>query len=118
MNFSRSVSNQVLQQKTISTTIVHTWKQNTGIRFAASGILGNAIFFSLDKLLLPLILQMTESNKLGTMSTWKRRDLSKAASKWLSQNAESVSFFVAYLLDIIAQRERLCIMIYVRSVYS
>ncbi|KAL7480526.1 hypothetical protein ACHAW6_012034 [Cyclotella cf. meneghiniana] len=94
MSFKLEVSNHILRTHKISGTIVQTWKQNTGIRFAISGVLGNLIFFSLDKLLLPIIVKCADSGKSATVS---------AASKWISRNAESVSFFVAYLLDIIVQ---------------
>jgi hypothetical protein len=100
MSFTLEVSNQILRTHEISNTIVQTWKQNTGIRFAAAGVLGNLIFFSLDKLLLPIIVKCAYSGKSATVS---------AASKWIRRNAESVSFFVAYMLDIIVQRKSFCI---------
>lgn len=106
MSFKLEVSNHILRTHKISGTIVQTWKQNTGIRFAISGVLGNLIFFSLDKLLLPIIVKCADSGKSATVS---------AASKWIRRNAESVSFFVAYLLDIIAQRKSFGISFFMSS---
>ena len=71
------------------------WHHNSAIRFGTSGILGNTIFFMLDKALFPLIVQAT-----GRLST-------STPIKWIHQNAASVSFFVAYLLDIAVQRKYL-----------
>lgn len=101
MTFPFALSAQ-LADTTATSTIVQAWKQNTGIRFAASGIIGNAIFFGLDKLLLPVILQIS-NGKSATLSPL-RRDFD-SVFKWIRSNAESVSFFVAYLLDIIVQRK-------------
>ena len=84
----------------ISSTIVQLWKQNTGVRFAASGILGNAVFFYLDRLLLPII------RSKSTMSITVKNPKFDSAVTWIHNNAESVSFFVAYLLDIIFQRKQ------------
>ena len=70
-----------------------TWQHNTAIRFAVSGIMGNAIFFALDRALYPLI---TNTASRLTVSN---------VSKWMIQNAASLSFFVAYLLDIAIQRK-------------
>lgn len=100
MMFPLALSNQVITTNTIASALVEVWKQNTGIRFAASGILGNAIFFGLDKLLLPIILHISDDKTLFTL----RRDC-QTLFKWMHGNAESVSFFVAYLLDIIVQRK-------------
>lgn len=74
---------------------LHDLWQQTAIRFGTSGILGNTIFFMLDKALFPLIVQAT--GRLSTSTT----------IKWIHQNAASVSFFVAYLLDIAVQRKYL-----------
>ena len=71
--------------------LYNAWQQNTAIRFGTSGILGNAIFFGLDRILFPVI--MNAASKLSASNI----------SKWISQNAASVSFFVAYLLDIAVQ---------------
>lgn len=73
------------------------WKQNLAIRFGASGILGNALFFGLDKMLFPLILR--------TAAEFSSNNKSSIAdiSKWIHQHAASVSFFVAYLIDIAIQ---------------
>ena len=70
-----------------SSFLYNVWQQNTAIRFGTSGILGNAIFFGLDRILFPVIL-----NAAGRSAS--------NMSKWISHNAASVSFFVAYLLDI------------------
>ena len=67
------------------------WAENSAIRFATSGLIGNAIFFGLDRAFLPLIIGMSE-----------RQFLIKA-SKTVANNAESISFFAAYLVDIFAQ---------------
>lgn len=82
----------------LSNNVVSTaWKQNSAVRFGASGILGNAVFFGLDKILFPLIVRaavrLSVSNK-SVIASW---------SKWTNDNAASVSFFVAYLLDIALQ---------------
>ena len=92
-----ALSHQVHDINGISSTIVQLWKQNTGVRFVASGILGNAVFFYLDRLLLPIIRKSTIS------STIKSAKFDTAVT-WIHRNVESVSFFVAYLLDIIFQR--------------
>jgi hypothetical protein len=87
---------------TLTSTIIQTWNQHSGIRFAASGILGNAIFFGLDKLLLPIILEISR-DKSGPLAAARKADFG-AALNWVHLHAESVSFFVAYVLDIIVQR--------------
>ena len=79
----------------LNTNVKHSffydvWHQNHSIRFAVSGILGNVIFYGLDKVLLPVVKHMS-SIIVG--------------SKWIDKNAASVSFFVAYLLDIAVQRK-------------
>lgn len=80
-----------------NSTCYAAWKQNSAIRFGASGILGNIVFFGLDKILFPVIVRaavkLSLSNKSAIVS-W---------SKWINENAVSVSFFVAYLLDIALQ---------------
>ena len=70
------------------------------MRFAASGILGNAVFFYLDRLLLPII------RSKSTMPITVKDPKFDSAVTWIHNNAESVSFFVAYLLDIIFQRKQ------------
>lgn len=98
-----AITNQMPFSTSLSSTIVETWTQNTGIRFFASGILGNAIFFWLDKRLLPIILTFTDGGT-GTLSIQRKAEFAPTF-KWIRQNAESVSFFVAYLLDIVVQRK-------------
>ena len=73
-----------------SSFLYNAWQQNTVIRFGTSGILGNAIFFGLDRILFPVIL-----NAAGRSAS--------NMSKLIVHNAASVSFFVAYLLDIAVQ---------------
>ena len=73
-----------------SSFLYKIWQQNTAIRFGTSGILGNAIFFGLDRILFPVIL-----NAAGRSAS--------NMSKLIVHNAASVSFFVAYLLDIAVQ---------------
>eukprot|EP00804_Cyclotella_cryptica_P001032 CCRYP_008357-RA/>CCRYP_008357-RA protein AED:0.19 eAED:0.19 QI:159/1/1/1/0/0/2/313/105 len=104
MSFAMEASNQVLRTHEISTMMVKTWKQNSGMRFVASGILGNLVFFSLDNLLLLIILQWSDTGRPATAS---------AATKWIRRHAESVSFFVAYMLDIIVQRKSFSISLFV-----
>jgi len=74
-----------------SSFLYNAWQQNTAIRFGTSGILGNAIFFGLDRILFPVILNAAGKSASDNMS------------KWIIHNAASVSFFVAYLLDIAIQ---------------
>lgn len=106
MAFPLSVaSNQLMKSNVITTTIAQGWRSNTGIRFAVSGILGNTIFFGLDKLLLPIILEMADGNSRNVLFALRKSD---ASLKWIRRNAESISFFVAYLLDIIVQRKYGC----------
>lgn len=83
----------------ISAPLAAAWQQNDAIRFGTSGILGNAIFFGLDKKLFPVIVR--------TALRLSASDTSSIAigSKWINKNAASVSFFVAYLLDIAVQRK-------------
>jgi hypothetical protein len=82
--------------------IHETWRKNQSIRFAVSGILGNAVFYGLDKVLFPVI-EHTASQLSSTKSTNHR--VIVVGSKWITNNAASVSFFVAYLLDIAVQRK-------------
>ena len=82
--------------------IHETWRKNQSIRFAVSGILGNAVFYGLDKVLFPVI-EHTASQLSSTKSTNHRVIVD--GSKWITNNAASVSFFVAYLLDIALQRK-------------
>jgi len=70
-----------------------TWQHNTAIRFAVSGIMGNAFFFAIDRALFPIIINTASRFSVSNVS------------KWMIQNAASVSFFVAYLLDIAIQRK-------------
>ena len=74
-------------------------RENQSMKFAVSGILGNAIFYGLDKVLLPLI-----EHTSNRSSACNNRAIA-LGSKWISDNAVSVSFFVAYLLDIAVQRK-------------
>mmetsp|Transcript_4557 Transcript_4557/g.10302 ORF Transcript_4557/g.10302 Transcript_4557/m.10302 type:complete len:221 (-) Transcript_4557:1829-2491(-) len=74
------------------------WQHNDAIRFGASGILGNAIFFGLDKILFPVIVRAAVR-----LSTSDRSAIVVSGSTWINENAASVSFFVAYLLDIAVQ---------------
>jgi hypothetical protein len=67
------------------------WAGNPAIRFATSGLMGNAIFFGLDKAFLPLIIGASH------------RPYMVKVSKTIATNAESISFFVAYLVDILVQ---------------
>jgi len=67
------------------------WLENSAVRFAASGFIGNAIFFGLDLAFLPIIKGASQ------------RQCFVKASKTIATNAESISFFVAYLVDIIVQ---------------
>lgn len=67
------------------------WANNPTIRFAMSGLIGNAIFFGLDKAFLPIIIIASH------------RPLMVRVSKIIATNAESISFFLAYLVDIIIQ---------------
>ena len=75
------------------------WRQHHSIRFAVSGILGNGFFYGLAKLLLPVIKHTAIRSSASDFSPIV------VGSKWISKNAASVSFFVAYLLDIAVQRE-------------
>ena len=67
------------------------WEENAAVRFAASGFIGNAIFFGLDMAFLPIIRGASQ------------RQCFVKASKTIATNAESISFFVAYLVDIVVQ---------------
>ena len=69
------------------------------MRFAVSGILGNAIFYGLDKVLLPVI------EHTANRSSASNNRAIVLGSRWINDNAASVSFFVAYLLDISVQRK-------------
>ena len=117
MTFTQTFSNQVCSNA-LSAEILQTWKQNTGIRFVVSGILGNAVFFWLDKLLLPLIVQLTDGNKFKskTLPTFRTMEFTSALN-WVHRNAESVSFFVAYLLDIIFQRMSIYCLVFFHATY-
>mmetsp|Transcript_29218 Transcript_29218/g.58288 ORF Transcript_29218/g.58288 Transcript_29218/m.58288 type:complete len:269 (+) Transcript_29218:78-884(+) len=89
----------------IKTQLIQAWQDQPAIRFATSGIIGNGIFFGLDTLLYPLIVGAAKELVTSTASaspSSKRRVLGSVA-KWLGENAASVSFFVAYLLDIFVQ---------------
>mmetsp|Transcript_22466 Transcript_22466/g.42431 ORF Transcript_22466/g.42431 Transcript_22466/m.42431 type:complete len:129 (+) Transcript_22466:137-523(+) len=81
-----------------SSVLYSTWKQNSAIRFITSGILGNVVFFGLDKMLFPVILRVASRLSVST-----DRSVIVSGSKWMKENAASVSFFVAYLLDIALQ---------------
>jgi hypothetical protein len=95
----------------ITTALQQTWKKNSVLRFAASGVCGNAVFYGLDKLILPLIVRASDgfigsssSSSTTTLSFMsKRGTIAVSLVKWLRANAESVSFFVSYLLDIFVQ---------------
>ena len=78
-------------------TIRNYWVENSAIRFAASGLIGNVIFFGLDVSFLPVI------KGIGTASEAYQRQCFLKASKAISSNAESISFFLAYLVDILVQ---------------
>ena len=65
------------------------WEENSAVRFAASGFIGNAAFYGLDIAILPIIKRVSQRQ-------WK-------ASKTIAIHAESISFFVAYLIDIFLQ---------------
>jgi len=78
-------------------TIRNYWAENSAIRFAASGLIGNAIFFGLDVSFLPVI------KSIGTASEAYQRQCFLKASRAISSNAESISFFLAYLVDILVQ---------------
>lgn len=79
-------------------TIRNYWVENSAIRFAASGLIGNVIFFGLDVSFLPVI------KGIGTASeAYQRQYFFLKASKAISSNAESISFFLAYLVDILLQ---------------
>jgi len=67
------------------------WAENSAIRFATSGLIGNAIFFGLDVAFLPIIIGASQ------------KQCFIKASKTIATNAESISFFVAYLVDIFLQ---------------
>ncbi len=67
------------------------WSENAAVRFAASGFIGNAIFFGLDIAFLPIIKGASQ------------KQCFIKASKTIADNAESISFFAAYLVDIIVQ---------------
>ena len=82
-----------------NSALADVWENNSAIRFGTSGLLGNAIFFGLDKALFPLIVRTAVSISASNQSTIAN------GSKWVQQNAASVSFFVAYLLDIAVQRK-------------
>ena len=81
----------------------------TAVRFAISGVLGNAVFWGLDMMLFPLIVRTTSSVRLKRIVTSMPNNkfflVGGNASTWINNNAASVSFFVAYLLDIAVQRE-------------
>mmetsp|Transcript_13491 Transcript_13491/g.28948 ORF Transcript_13491/g.28948 Transcript_13491/m.28948 type:complete len:239 (-) Transcript_13491:3716-4432(-) len=81
-----------------SSVLYATWKQNSAIRFITSGILGNVVFFGLDKILFPVILRVASRLSVST-----DKSVIVSGSKWTKKNAASVSFFVAYLLDIALQ---------------
>mmetsp|Transcript_15537 Transcript_15537/g.37269 ORF Transcript_15537/g.37269 Transcript_15537/m.37269 type:complete len:241 (-) Transcript_15537:3399-4121(-) len=86
-----------ITQKIRNSVFCAAWQQNDAIRFGASGILGNAIFFGLDKVFFPVVLRTAVR-----LSASNRSDVARW-SKWIHDNAGSVSFFVAYLLDISVQ---------------
>ena len=65
----------------------NVWQENSAIRFATSGFIGNAIFYGLDRAFLPLIVGASQ------------RQLFMKASKVISSNAESISFFIGEFLD-------------------
>eukprot|EP00584_Thalassiosira_punctigera_P007870 CAMPEP_0172535824 /NCGR_PEP_ID=MMETSP1067-20121228/7662_1 /TAXON_ID=265564 ORGANISM="Thalassiosira punctigera, Strain Tpunct2005C2" /NCGR_SAMPLE_ID=MMETSP1067 /ASSEMBLY_ACC=CAM_ASM_000444 /LENGTH=210 /DNA_ID=CAMNT_0013320779 /DNA_START=80 /DNA_END=709 /DNA_ORIENTATION=+ len=74
------------------------WETNSAIRFGAAGLLGNAVFFGLDKMLLPTVVRAA-----STLSVSDRSAVIISWSRWTKDNAASVSFFLAYLLDIALQ---------------
>ena len=80
--------------------VIQTWQRHTALRFATSGVLGNVIFFGLDTLLFPLVVRLAVEKSSSSQST--RRAFGNII-KWIGDNAASVSFFVAYLLDIFVQ---------------
>lgn len=67
------------------------WSENSAVRFAASGFIGNAIFFGLDLAFLPIIKGASQKQCFVKVS------------KTIATNAESISFFAAYLVDIFVQ---------------
>ena len=79
--------------------VISVWKRNDSIRFFVSGLIGNVAFFGLDKALLPVVsrvaLRLSASDKPYLVQ----------CSKSIGKNATSVSFFVAYLVDIALMRE-------------
>ena len=83
-----------------SSAVCAAWEKSPAVvKFGASGILGNAVFFGLDRVLFPLVvraaLRFSASNRSTVVSVARR----------VNDNAASVSFFVAYLLDIGVQRK-------------
>ncbi len=89
----------------IKTQLIQAWQDQPAIRFAASGIIGNGIFFGLDTLLYPSILRAAKDLVTSTapVLTMSKRRIAGNLAKWVENNAASISFFVAYLLDIFVQ---------------
>lgn len=95
----------IMSTAVIKTQLIQAWQNQPAIRFATSGIIGNGIFFGLDTLLYPLIVVAAKDLVTSTASaspSSKRRLMGNVAN-WVGENAASVSFFVAYLLDIFVQ---------------
>jgi hypothetical protein len=75
------------------------WVEKSVLRFATAGFVGNAMFFGLDLALLPVVKSISEAAGAS-----QRQCLNKAA-RAVANNAENISFFVAYLIDILLQRK-------------
>ena len=105
----KSQSQLVISTPITTNTIQSNKFGPTAVRFAISGVLGNAVFWGLDMMLFPLIVRTTSSVRLKRIVTSMPNNkfflVGGNASTWINNNAASVSFFVAYLLDIAVQRE-------------
>ncbi len=111
MSDSQFVMSTPITTSTIQSNLIFydQWQWHPAVRFAISGVLGNAVFWGLDRMLFPLIVRTTSSVRLKrTMASMPNNKfilIGSGASTWINNNAASVSFFVAYLLDIAIQRE-------------
>lgn len=97
----RSIQSVMSVPCLISVPFYTAWSSTPpAIRFGMAGTIGNAAFFGLDRMLLPLI-----AHTAGVLSSESKKGMVISWSKWVGRNAASVSFFVAYLLDIALMRK-------------
>jgi len=111
MSESQFVISTPITTSTIQSNLIYDqWQWHPAVRFTISGILGNAVFWGLDRMLFPLIVRTTTASvrlkrTVASMPNNKFVLIGGGVSTWINNNAASVSFFVAYLLDIAIQRE-------------